>query len=104
LLFDRLTHANTLNDTSIIINVRNDNATRNTISAIFSSFSAFSSSFVFIDRKERKQLSMRQTLAAAVPSSMIVAALNLEILIEVMIIRQKPSRLVEVFKICGDFL
>ena len=58
---------------------------------------------VRIERKERIQLTISIIADTPVISSMIVAAANFEILIEVNTTKQKPSRFEELFKMCGDF-
>jgi hypothetical protein len=55
-----------------------------------------------IDKKDNKQLAISSIAAKPVESSIKVAELNLAIFIEVSTIKQKPSRLEEVFSICGD--
>lgn len=79
------------------------NAIRKTISAIFSRRSDLVSSFVRIDKNEKIQLAINRMADIPVISSMIVAAENFDILIDVNTIRQNPKRLEEVVKICGDF-
>jgi hypothetical protein len=81
---------------------RQRRADRNTRSATYSNFSAFGRLLNFIERNESTQLSIRQMAAMPVTLSIIVADPNLLTLIEVMIIRQKPRRLADVFRICGD--
>ncbi len=57
-----------------------------------------------MDKKERMQLAINSMLATPVASSILVEALNFEIFIEVSTTRQNPSKLAEVFRICGDFV
>ena len=92
-------YLNKLNDTSIMVADKQRSAERNTISATDSNLSAFGRLFTFMERYENIQLSIRQMAATPVTLSMIVAELNLLTLIEVIIIRQKPRRLAEVFSI-----
>ena len=95
--------ANKLNDTSKIVIPKLINPIKKTISATRSNFSERISLLERIERKERIQLIINVKADKPVISSMIVAVVNLEILIEVNTTRQNPSRLDELFKICGDF-
>jgi hypothetical protein len=55
-------------------------------------------------RKDNKQLLMKITMAKAAPSSINDDSVSAEILTDVNTIKQNPSRLAEVFKICGELL
>jgi hypothetical protein len=57
-----------------------------------------------MERKEKRLLAINKMHATPVNSSMSVTSLNFEILREVNTIRQNPSKLDDVFKICSDFL
>lgn len=55
-----------------------------------------------IAKNDNKQLIIKITIAKAAPSSIKVDSCNLATLTEVKTIKQKPNKLAEVFKICGD--
>lgn len=55
-----------------------------------------------IAKNDNKQLIIKITIAKAAPSSINVDSCNLATLTEVKTIKQKPNKLAEVFKICGD--
>lgn len=82
----------------------NDNADRKITSAIYSSLSDFRAFLCRIARKESMQLAINKTHATPVTSSILVEALNFEIRTEVSTTKQKPNKLADVFKICGDLL
>ena len=74
---------------------------RNKISAIFSIF--FERTVVLrIAKKDKIQLVIKMIIASAAPSSINEDSSSLEILTDVKTIKQKPNKLAEVFKICGD--
>jgi hypothetical protein len=52
-------------------------------------------------RKDKMQLHIKIKMASAAPSSMKEDSSNLEILTDVKTIKQNPSKLADVFKICG---
>lgn len=95
---------NKLKDTSTIVADRHSSATKNTTSAIYSSRLLFTRPTVFIARKDRIQLNIRHIAATPVTLSIIVASPNFATLIDVITIRQKPNKLADVFKMCGDLL
>jgi hypothetical protein len=88
----------------MIVMDRQSRASKNTMSAIYSSLSALTWFLARMDRKDRTQLVMSRILAMPVISSMLEEALNFDILMEVSTMRQKPSRLAEVLRIWGDLL
>lgn len=57
---------------------------------------------LFMARKEERQLLIKMMIASAAPSSIMDDWESLEILTDVSTIKQKPNKLAEVFKICGD--
>lgn len=87
----------------MIVTAMQPSANRKAISATLSIFSDLTSFSDLIERKDRIQLSIKNIAASPVLSSMIVADPKLDILMDVSIIRQNPSRLDEVLNICGDF-
>jgi len=85
---------------SVIVTKRRDNPPRKVMSATLSSL-LWGSSFPFIERKERMQLVMNSREDRMVISSMIDLSLVFNKRNEVSMIRQIPSRLDDVFRICG---
>ena len=77
------------------------NPQRNKISAVLSNLFEFTF-LLRMARKDNKQLLMKITIAKAAPSSINVDSCSLATLTEVKTIKQKPNKLAEVFKICGD--
>ena len=75
---------------------------KNIISAIFSYLSALSV-LLLIDKNENILLLINMIVAIEVHSSMNVTLSNLNIFIDVNTRKQIPSKLAEVFKMCGDF-
>lgn len=57
---------------------------------------------LLIDKKDNKLLVIKNMIAIAVSSSMIVASFSFITLSEVSTIKQKPRRLDDVFKMWGD--
>jgi hypothetical protein len=57
---------------------------------------------VRMDWKERIQLAMSSTAATPVSSSNTLASVRSAIFKEVITMRQKPSKLLDVLRICGD--
>jgi hypothetical protein len=96
-------YANKLNDTCTIVIAKLISPIKKIISATRSNFSEWVSLLDRIERKERIQLIISSMAASPVISSIKVAAANFEILIDVNTTKQNPSRLEELFKICGDF-
>lgn len=88
----------------MIVKDRQINAIMKEISAIFSNLSDFFTLFTFNERKDSMQLNTRQMEAIDATSSIIVAEPNRPTLIDVIITRQKPSKLADVLSICGDLL
>ena len=74
---------------------------KNKISALRSIFSALAV-VLRMPRKDNKQLLINTIIAKAAPSSIKVDSVNLEILTDVKTIKQKPNKLADVVKICGD--
>ena len=82
-----------------VINKKN-NPAKNTISAINSNRSTL---ILFrIEMNDKTQLVMNIIIAKAVSSSMIVSADLFPIFIEVNTIKQRPNKVAEVLRICGD--
>jgi hypothetical protein len=77
---------------------------RKKISARFSNLSARLSFLFLMDRKESRQLLIKEIIAKAAPSSIKLDSLSFVILTEVSTMKQKPNRLAEVLSMCGDLL
>jgi hypothetical protein len=82
-----------------MVTVMQPSAIKKTISATSSIFSLRDSLLDLRERNESIQLNIKNMEASPVLSSIIVASPKLEILIDVRIIRQNPSRLDDVLKI-----
>lgn len=90
-----------MNVINIAVTKRRINPERKTKSAI-SSKRKFIRFFERIEIKDRILLAMKKIKANEAASSMIVDSFKLRTWIEVITIKQSPSRLDEAFKICGD--
>jgi len=87
----------------MVIENRIKSPVRKIISAIFSKRIPLAS-VLRIDRKEKMQLAIKNTIATAVSSSIKEPSLNSLTLSDVNTIKQKPSNVAEVFSICGEVL
>lgn len=86
---------------SIVVIKRTIRPDRKSISAVCSNF--FEGKFVpRMAKNDNKQLVMKRIIAKAAPSSIKDDSLSFEIFTEVNTMKQKPIKLAEVFKICGD--
>ncbi len=80
----------------------NNNPPIKILSAIRSYLIANFSLVVRIDKKEKKQLVINKIHAMPVISSIFETSLSFAIFSEVKTIKQKPSKLDDVFKMCCD--
>lgn len=85
---------------SIVVIKSTINPQRNKISAMRSNLFEFE--LFLMAKNDNKQLLIKITIAKDAPSSIKVDSCNLATLTEVKTIKQKPNKLAEVFKICGD--
>ncbi len=86
----------------MVIKNKMTNPQRNKISAICSYLLTLVFTWPLIARNDNKQLPMKQTMAKVAPSSKKEPASNLVILLEVSTTKQKPNKVAEVLRICGD--
>ncbi len=91
----------TLKEKSKVVTNNNDNPARKNISARFSSLPLFLIE-PLIDKKDRIQLAINSMIATVVNSSIIVLPEILRSLSDVSTTKQRPNRLEDAFKICGD--
>ncbi|MNJ98366.1 hypothetical protein D3C87_161310 [compost metagenome] len=87
--------------TIIVVKKRTSRPNRNIKSANFSKRS-FRSLFFLIERKERMELVMNKIIARAVVSSINVLSCIFDTLMEVSTIKHSPSKVADVFSMCGD--
>ena len=85
----------------MVVTKRQINPMRKDISAIFSSLLP-TSVLLLIAKKERILLIINKIIAAAVNSSIKVSACTFNKRNDVSTMKQIPSRLEEVFRICGE--
>jgi len=74
---------------------------RKRVSAVRSNLVALAV-LLLMAKKDNKQLLIKMIIAKAAPSSIKDDSCSLETLTDVKTIKQKPNKLAEVFKICGD--
>ena len=98
---DKYSYLITLNAKRMEVINRTHSPAKKIISAAFSSF-LLRSDCPRIERKERMQLNIKRIMAAKVISSIIDCSDFPSSLIDVRIRKQMPSKLDDVFKICGD--
>jgi len=92
-----------LNVTIIIVIKRQINPVKKIISATFSKWIPFTD-LLRIERKDKILLLINRTVAIDVHSSINVVPLNFKTFKEVNTRKQIPSKLAEVFKMCGALL
>jgi hypothetical protein len=92
----------TLKENRIIVTNKDPSPVRKMMSATFSNISDLLKLFL-IDIKERMQLDIKRIVVPAVISSIMVSSESFRILREVSTTKQRPKRLEDALRICGDF-